>query len=451
MIIKDKSTEDERPHVFLSYSWTSLDHQRSVEKLAEDLTESNIHVVFDLWDLKTSDDTIPFMERSINDPRVTKVLILADKNYVEKAVSRQGGVGTETQIISPSIYNSSNPGKFAVVVYERDENNKPYLPTYYKSRMYIDFSDPSIYAQEYEKLERWIFDKPAHVRPAYGKTPSFVLEPDALSLGTDTLARRVLDALHNGKSTSLGAFTEYLEICINNLGRFKLNCSESQNFDDLVAESIDSLKPFKNQLLSIINAVSVHTSSIEYGSRLHHFFENFYKLTQRSPDSIQGWHESDFDNFAFILHVSFNSNETVSSYVRFSVHGVSSLVERNRRLSLNKKSLQAELLVARTKDSLISEEDLLQIDFLLFLRSKLKDEHWYPTTYMYMRINRPLEVFARSASMTFYKKFEPILGALSLDHFKNFIGSLKGERGYGGAFAGSYSTLVGLSDLGSRP
>lgn len=160
-----QSSPSERPQVFISYSWTSSDHQQWVKDLAKSLTESNVHVLLDVWDLKTGEDSIQFMERMVTDPKVTKVLILADKTYVEKADGRSGGVGTETQIISPKIYGSQDSGKFALVVCERNEEGKPYLPAYYSSRIYIDLSDSARYSEEFERLLRWIFDKPADVRP----------------------------------------------------------------------------------------------------------------------------------------------------------------------------------------------------------------------------------------------------------------------------------------------
>lgn len=480
MTSTELTVNQERPCVFLSYSWSSPDHQESVKKLAKELTELNIHVLFDVWDLQTGDDTIEFMERSINDPKVTKVLILADKSYVDKANGRAGGVGTETQIISPKIYSSTDPRKFALVVYERDEENKPYLPAYYQSRMFIDFSDPTRYADEFERLQRWIFDKPADVRPAYGVTPLFVTEPDAIILGTDTQVRRVLDAFHNGKSTALGAFTEYLNACVKNLGRFKIQRDNSKEFDDQVFESINSLRPFRDQLLTVIDAVTTHTESKEYGIRLHSFFEKMFELTQ-PPKNAQGFYRSDYDNFAFALHEAFvctcallfkkqrfdlaaelisvdyylpqtfDSTEAVSSHGRFSTFEITSLQERKRRLSSKRMSIQADLLVERLEGSLINQEELIQTDFLLFLRSKIINDRWFPTTYMFASMNRPLEIFARASSKAYFEKIRPLLGVDSLAEFESFIDSLQGYQTYGGAFGGSYKALVNLTELAKRP
>ena len=87
--------------VFISYSWAVQDR---VVELAERLVANGVDVVLDVWDLMPGHDKYAFMEQSVNDQTVNKVLIICDKTYTEKADARQGGVGDETVIISPEIY-----------------------------------------------------------------------------------------------------------------------------------------------------------------------------------------------------------------------------------------------------------------------------------------------------------------------------------------------------------
>lgn len=107
----------------------------------------------------------------VTDPQITKVAIICDEKYVSKADGRSGGVGTETQIISREVYEKQDQGKFVAVITAKDEQGKPYLPTYYKSRIYIDLSEPDSYTDNFEKLLRWIYDKPLYTRPEIGKRP----------------------------------------------------------------------------------------------------------------------------------------------------------------------------------------------------------------------------------------------------------------------------------------
>src|SRR5215813_11139601 len=92
------------PKAFISYSWSSQEHERWVLDLATQLRESGVDVIFDKWDLKEGHDAIKFMEKMVTDPEIKKVIMVLDRTYAEKADGRKGGVGTETQIISPEIY-----------------------------------------------------------------------------------------------------------------------------------------------------------------------------------------------------------------------------------------------------------------------------------------------------------------------------------------------------------
>ena len=61
----------------------------------------------------------------VSDPEIKKVAIICDRMYVEKANERSGGVGTETQIITPEIYEKEDQGKFVAIIAEKDEEGRP--------------------------------------------------------------------------------------------------------------------------------------------------------------------------------------------------------------------------------------------------------------------------------------------------------------------------------------
>ena len=191
---------DTAPKAFISYSWTTPDHEQWVIELATDLREDGVDVTLDKWDLKEGHDGHVFMEQMVSDADITKVIIICDKGYIAKANQRSGGVGTETQIITPEIYKTQTQDKFVAVVVERDENGKPYLPAFYGSRIYIDFSDDSSRAKSYDQLLRWIFDKPLHQKPSLGHRPAFLSDDERdISLATSSRFRRAVDALRNNR------------------------------------------------------------------------------------------------------------------------------------------------------------------------------------------------------------------------------------------------------------
>jgi hypothetical protein len=99
------------PKTFVSYSWSSPEHQQWVIDLATQLRENGVDAILDKWDLKEGHDSIAFMERMVTDPTVEKVIMVSDRVYAEKADGRRGGVGAEAQIISPQIYAKADQNK----------------------------------------------------------------------------------------------------------------------------------------------------------------------------------------------------------------------------------------------------------------------------------------------------------------------------------------------------
>jgi len=162
------------PRLFVSYSWTTPEHEEWVLNLATELVRSGVDVIIDKWLLREGHDVHAFIEQMVTDQEIGKVILVCDKAYAEKTNGRKGGVGIEAQIVSGEIYFRKDQSKFVAVITEKDENGAPYLPVYYKSRIYIDLSDPKTYADNFERLLRWIYDKPLHLKPELGGIPPFL-------------------------------------------------------------------------------------------------------------------------------------------------------------------------------------------------------------------------------------------------------------------------------------
>lgn len=157
------------PKVFISYSWTSEEYKAMVLQLAEALVDKSVDVILDRWNLHAGQDRFAFMEQSIE--KADKVLVLCDKKYTEKANAREGGVGTETVIISPAVYQNHEQEKFIPVIME----DFKCVPTYLKSTLGIDFRDGHR-DQGFEELLRTIYNKPLHIKPPLGKPPAWLNE-----------------------------------------------------------------------------------------------------------------------------------------------------------------------------------------------------------------------------------------------------------------------------------
>lgn len=430
------------PKLFISYSWSDAEHEQWVVDLATELRESGVDVILDKWDLKEGHDAVAFMEQMVTNPEIKKVAIVCDEKYASKADGRAGGVGTETQIISREVYENQAQEKFVAIVCEKDGNGKPFLPTYYKSRIYIDLSEADRYADNFERLLRWIFDKPLYVKPELGSKPSFLSEGEHVSLSTTAIFKRCVDALKNHKAYAAGAFDEYCNAFSSNLERFRVSKPDGE-FDDAVVKNIEEFLPYRNEAIQLFIAIAQYSPSEEFTLRIHRLFENLIPYMNR-PANISQWNEWDFDNFKFLVHELFlyalavllkhdrldqanyllqqqyylpgNSDygrDVMVSFVVFSKY-MRSLEHRNKRLALQRLSVRADLLKARCAGTGIDFRYLLQADFVALMRAEVeaKDEYerWWPETLLYLgHFNSPFEIFARSVSKAYFDKTKVLL------------------------------------------
>ncbi len=171
----------DNPKVFISYAWGTDAYQDKVMQFCSRLQgECGIEVIIDKCSLDAGNDTTDFMERCVKDPTVNFVIMLLDKNYAEKADARRGGVGTETQIISAKVYEDTEQTKFVPVVFERDANDKVYIPTYLVSRYHFDLTKENA-NDEFMRLVRHLHGFKTFILPPLGTRPDWVSQSTVLS------------------------------------------------------------------------------------------------------------------------------------------------------------------------------------------------------------------------------------------------------------------------------
>lgn len=488
------NTDPKPPRAFISYSWSSPSHEQWVVDLATRLRESGIDVILDKWDLKEGADKYVFMEKMVTDPSIRKVIVVCDRIYAAKADGREGGVGTETQIISQEVYNQVNPidqeQKFVGVIAEKDANGEAYTPTFLKSRIYIDMSDASSYDEGFEKLLRWIYDKPLYQKPPLGKPPAFLTDAEKPSLGTASRHRMVMDALRQGKTTAPGLIKEYLETFATNMETLRLQPQGGKEFDDQVVESIETFLPYRNEAVEVYLGIARHLPMAEGYGALHNFLERLlrYCFRPQRPGAHMEWEE---DNLKFIVHELFlyavaallklerfngvrelteqeyflpsGSSEIHLGMVPFTYffHPVRSLVHRNQRLNLRRLSLHADILTKRVTLAEIKLDDLLQADFVLFLRAHLHfvpekwiRDHWFPVSLLYAGQHEPFEIFARSQSRRYFDRLKIALGVENKNNLEILVqkyqkGELQIPRWDFDSF--NPSTLMNIENIATRP
>jgi hypothetical protein len=378
------------------------------------------------------------MESMVTDPNVTKVIVVSDKRYAEKADGRKGGVGTESQITSAEIYNKTDQTKFVAVISEVDDHGEPYLPRFFVSRVYILMTEAH-FATNFEQLLRWIYDKPLYVKRALGNMPAFLREERPAS-PTRGKAMRAIEIIAtegavrapsvSGPSPSIDT---YLASLVAALQDFYLD-STSPDFPQAVLDNIDAFLPYRNEFIEVMMAAAAN-SSLNIAKSLQRFFERIIPFMSR-PENVTSWRSCDYDNFIFIVHELFlYAASILLKYERFET--LNELIElrfycpdldragesmrpytiiqnsmdslQAKQQELRRISLRADLLKQRNQTSGLDFAELMAADFILFLRAPWLPEgynRWYPETLIYstFRFRKPLEVFARSESKAFFAK-----------------------------------------------
>jgi len=479
--------EDKIPKIFISYSWSS---DALVLDLAERLVSHGVEVVLDKWDLKEGQDKYAFMERCVNDSDISRVLIICDKVYAEKADSRLGGVGDGTVIISSEIYGNVKQEKFIPIIAEKDEEGKPYVPTYIKSRIYIDFSDENTFEEQYERLLRNIYEKPQHVKPKLGKKPEWLDDEKMDFFSLKDLLKQIRGS--NSESKRKACITRFQDAYLEALmPYYEKNIRVKRVYEIFV-----SSKPIRDIFLDFVETITENEPN--YSDMLGEVFEKLYnKLTcikSFESDAISA-QENDFEFFKILIwelficsitylrHVEdYRAINSVLTHTYFLVDNLfgrtikpcnytvfrhySRLIEENYKSEIGQKqkfTLLGDVIYnQREKRPIYSREAIAETDLFLYQvcnAYNLITDHtenylgtyWFPSLYIYVKAN-PIE-WTKMRSKSYCKKMELLFGVNGVEELKGVVAKCihEQEMRYSGAFISAPAILdcIKLEEIGS--
>ncbi|WP_252509407.1 toll/interleukin-1 receptor domain-containing protein [Acinetobacter bereziniae] len=297
----------EVPKIFISYSWSSPEHEEWVLELAESLMADGVDVALDKWVLREGDDPIVFMESMVNDPTITKIIMIIDRKYTDRANQRHGGVGTESTILSQELYSKRDKNKIVAVIAEPDAPK----PTFYAGRLHVDLSNSDRYAEEYEKLVRWAYDKYKYEKPkTLGRAPSFIVsEDDQIALFTNTQYRMAIDALEKGKNNASSLVRQYLDKLLFELPKFSL-LEGDEDIKVSFNQRLDHFKPHLFEYKKIVDTVCTHSNDPKIFKHFRSFLESLLGLLIIRPNE-PGRLKADLELFSFINYQFFLSLVTI--------------------------------------------------------------------------------------------------------------------------------------------
>lgn len=156
----------EIPKVFISYSHDSPEHKKWVLELATKLRVDGIDAIIDLWELKAGADLPAFMEKHLKDSDFT--LMVCTENYVKKANAGIGGVGYEKMIITSDLMRNIDSNKVIPIIRQIGTHE---VPTFLKTKKFIDLSHKGVFDFGYDELIRTILSSPLYIKPKIGNNP----------------------------------------------------------------------------------------------------------------------------------------------------------------------------------------------------------------------------------------------------------------------------------------
>jgi len=468
------------PKIFISYSWTNPKHEEKVINLAERLVSDGVEVIIDKWDLKEGQDMFNFMETMVKSDDVKKVLIILDKKYAEKADKRTGGVGTETQIISPEIYGDVSQEKFIPIVFEKDENGNEFVPTYLKGRIYIDLSDQDKFEENYEKLLRNIYQRPVYSKPKLGKAPSYLFEDTPMSSKTSIMIRSFDYQITKNPKRINSITREFLEEFFKELKNYSVDISSTRDtiaFGKIIHDNILSYTPLRNNYIQFLDKLL--KSEIEFDIEIFIKFFEKLPLLKEPQDNRSSWTTSEFDNFRFFIHEIFlytvaiglkNENYKFVAELLYSgyffkgrdnynnevqrfdqLYNYVEIFDQYYKKTYSKDfiSPMADLIIKRLPENL-SLDNLVDADLLIHYIAAIENLRWFPITYVYIsRGKGQLELFNRLLSKRHFEKVKVLFNINTIkelqDKIKEFKDSANNQNGIG--YSRSFYRIIPLYNL----
>lgn len=430
------------PKVFISYSWSSEEHQSLVKMWAEQLISDGVEVVLDIFDLKEGHDKYAFMERMVTDASVTHVLVFSDRQYSEKADARRAGVGTESLIISKIVYEKVDQSKFIPIVCELSADGKACLPTFLQSRIWIDFSSPESANKNWEQLIRLLYGKPQHEKPQLGKPPRYITESD--SAPSDPAISKFIalrQAILQGKPGLSMYRTDLIESCISYADELRIRKNPDINtLGKKILEDCGKLKKVRDHIADWILLESSMATSEEFTDAVLALLENLIELKSR-PSEITSWNDAWFDahglfvyeTFLYIVAALIKTSSFRTLHEIYTSHYLKPQAERHGDQVFENfdafygysEVIQSALsdggqryysagaeLISRQADRVdLPFKCIIEAELLTYLMTLITpDTNWHPGTMHYSSYARDLTLFLRASQHKHFANLAIVTG-----------------------------------------
>lgn len=399
------------------------------------------------------------MEQSVTDPAITKVLIILDKGYAKKADNRTGGVGTETQIISPSVYAEVRQEKFIPIVYERDEKGQVYSPAFLKNRVYTDLSDEATFEENFEELIRAIIDKPSQKKPALGKLPSYLLDDQQVNSKTGSLLLRFDHILRNKPKLIDPSIVEFLDEFLTIFPSLAFQVSDRDTSYPVVGKQIidvlEGYAPRKDEFVQFFDKLFRSGEPFDTDLLIH-----FLEQANDFKDKVKYRYEAEVEQYKFVINELFLSLAALAiKYKNYQLLGdlihskyavpvftgrrvKQTFVLFYQNIETYYKILKGRDFTSAAADLLINRialpltrELLVEADLTCYYVSELENihnsdstrDHWFPILYIYKDNHQP-ELITNLTSARHFERVKPLFTVFTALELKSKIRLYESEN-----------------------
>lgn len=460
--------------VFISYAWGEGEERKKwVYNLANRLmTENGIDVKVDLFDLKIGNEKNYFMEQMLSE-EVDNVIIVCDKTYKEKANNRSGGVGIETQIITPEVYDKVSQTKVIPIVAEIGEKFDSYIPKYLRTRICIDMSSIEAYEDGYEKLLRHISQQPEYVRPKIsGRIPNFDDEGHILS--TTSIVRALKEAVLDEKNIKIDYNVgRFFDKFILELEEYRLTYEEMMEpYDEIIYNQITSMLKLRNDYIFFLESLCINKNvaknnigtikkilektlefnNMRIGEHSNRFQQDHYRLFSyeiflytlaillRNEEYCEAKYI--LGTVYFYEYMGSNREDNISAFISNQIDSIDEY--RKRRIRSSRLSLSTDIIIERSK---VADEDfrndLITADLLAYYVQTANGKWWFPRTYCYYSMGYIPRIFSGLKSKREFNDLKELYGVKDAEEMREWLikATPKETYAYSGAWERSPSIL----------
>ena len=198
----DEQTKVTKDKVFISYSWDNEEHFKWVKKLATNLQDVGVDVIFDLWNLKAGSSYTDYLSENLYNSRI--VLCILTPNYKYKIDKNEGLIGYEASIIASKMKQNHSENYFMPVL--RTGNLNISCPIFFTGRVVLDMRDDDNYDRQFVKLLNAFLGIPAKKKVGFDSL--LLIDNDKTILGVTNKSLTSIDIPNSVKNISETAFAD---------------------------------------------------------------------------------------------------------------------------------------------------------------------------------------------------------------------------------------------------